>query len=57
MEGEYIENNEGALWTWALIEKCRVRAPETGTVAGGCPQRVVIGVDPRQARAATPAGS
>jgi phage terminase large subunit-like protein len=46
LEREYIEDIEGALWTWALIEKCRVRAPETGTAAGGCPQRVVIGVDP-----------
>jgi phage terminase large subunit-like protein len=46
LEGEYIEDVEGALWTWALIEKCRVRAPETGTAAGDCPQRIVIGVDP-----------
>lgn len=39
LEGELIDDVEGALWTRALIEKCRVRAaPET--------VRVVVGVDP-----------
>lgn len=39
LEGELIEDVEGALWTRALIEKCRAQAPETLT-------RVLIGVDP-----------
>ena len=39
LEGELIEDVEGALWTRALIEKCRATAPETLA-------RVVIGVDP-----------
>lgn len=40
LDGVLIGEAEGALWTRALIEECRVRAP--------CPavQRVVIGVDP-----------
>jgi len=39
LDGELIEEVEGALWTRALVEKCRARAPETLA-------RVVIGVDP-----------
>ena len=39
LDGELIEEVEGALWTRALIEKCRASAPETLT-------RVLIGVDP-----------
>jgi phage terminase large subunit-like protein len=39
LDGELIEEAEGALWTRDLIERCRVRvAPELA--------RVVIGVDP-----------
>jgi phage terminase large subunit-like protein len=39
LDGELIEEVEGALWPHALIERCRVReAPD--------PVRVVIGVDP-----------
>jgi phage terminase large subunit-like protein len=39
LDGELIEDIEGALWTRDLIEKCRAHAPEA--VA-----RVVVGVDP-----------
>lgn len=39
LDGELIEEIEGALWSRALIERCRVRtAPQT--------RRVVLGVDP-----------
>jgi len=39
LDGELIEEAEGALWTRATIERCRARAaPE--------PARVVVGVDP-----------
>ena len=43
LDGEIIEDVEGALWTRALIERCRV-----GTVARDCPgwRRIVVGVDP-----------
>jgi phage terminase large subunit-like protein len=49
LEGELIEDVEGALWTRALIEKCRATA--MGAVTSDCPltralTRVVIGVDP-----------
>lgn len=39
LDGELIEEVEGALWTRALIEERRARAPETL-------RRIVIGVDP-----------
>jgi phage terminase large subunit-like protein len=39
LDGEMIEDVEGALWTRSGIEACRVRAAPTWT-------RVVIGVDP-----------
>jgi phage terminase large subunit-like protein len=39
LDGELIEEIEGALWTRALVEKGRGEAP-------GDPARVVIGVDP-----------
>jgi phage terminase large subunit-like protein len=39
--GELLEDAEGALWTRALIEQCRVAADRIGK-----PVRVVIGVDP-----------
>jgi phage terminase large subunit-like protein len=39
LDGELIEDVEGALWTRALIEKCRAQAPEALA-------RVVVGVDP-----------
>lgn len=41
LEGVYLEEAEGALWTRAGIEAARRPAPERGALA-----RVVIGVDP-----------
>jgi phage terminase large subunit-like protein len=42
LDGELIVDHEGALWTRALLERCRGAAgPAAGTVA-----RMVIGVDP-----------
>jgi phage terminase large subunit-like protein len=39
--GEMVEDVEGALWPWALIEASRTAAPERESLA-----RVVVGVDP-----------
>ena len=41
LDGELLEDVEGALWTRALVERCRVAADSIGK-----PVRVVIGVDP-----------
>ena len=41
LDGELLEDIEGALWTRGLVERCRV---EAGSI--GKPVRVVIGVDP-----------
>lgn len=41
LDGEMLEDIEGALWTRRLVERCRVAAGEIGKLA-----RVVIGVDP-----------
>lgn len=41
LDGEMLEDVEGALWTRALVERCRVGADGIGR-----PVRVVIGVDP-----------
>ena len=41
LDGEMLEDIEGALWTCALIERCRADADTAGK-----PVRVVIGVDP-----------
>ena len=41
LDGEMLEDVEGALWSRALIERCRVEADAIGK-----PVRVVIGVDP-----------
>src|SRR3546814_1685461 len=41
LDGELLEDVEGALWTRALIERCRVAADAIGK-----PVRVIIGVDP-----------
>ena len=41
LDGELIEDVEGALWTRALVERCRVDAGSIGK-----PVRVIIGVDP-----------
>lgn len=41
LDGEMLEDVEGALWTRALVERCRVDADGIGQAV-----RVVIGVDP-----------
>ena len=41
LDGELLEDVEGALWTRALVERCRVEAHAIGKAV-----RVVIGVDP-----------
>ncbi len=41
LDGEMLEDVEGALWSRALVEACRVDADAVGK-----PVRVVIGVDP-----------
>lgn len=41
LDGELLEDVEGALWTRALIERCRA---DVGAI--GKPVRVIIGVDP-----------
>ncbi|MBA3940530.1 MAG: ATP-binding protein [Sphingopyxis sp.] len=41
LDGEMLEDVEGALWTRGLVERCRVQAASIGK-----PVRVVIGVDP-----------
>ncbi|HYI49644.1 MAG TPA: terminase family protein [Allosphingosinicella sp.] len=52
LEGELIEDVEGALWTRAMIEACRVAG--MGTVTSNCPlRRVVVGVDPPGTAAGT----
>jgi len=46
--GELIEEVEGALWTRALIERCRTDPPPNPLpqAGGGTLRRVVVGVDP-----------
>ncbi len=41
LDGELLEDIEGALWTRALVERCRIAEDAIGK-----PVRVVIGVDP-----------
>ena len=41
LDGELLEDAEGAMWSRALIERCRVDADSLGKLV-----RVVIGVDP-----------
>ncbi|MGL3823362.1 DNA-packaging protein [Sphingopyxis sp. R3-92] len=41
LDGEMLEDVEGALWPRALIERCRIAEDDVGKLA-----RVVIGVDP-----------
>lgn len=41
LDGELLDDVEGALWTRALVERCRI-----AETAIGKPVRVVIGVDP-----------
>ena len=50
LDGELIEEPEGALWTRALIERCRVRPGGWARDREGALVRVVVAVDP-------PAGS
>lgn len=45
LEGEMLEDVEGALWSRVLIERCRIEAD-----AAAKPMRVVIGVDPPATR-------
>jgi phage terminase large subunit-like protein len=44
LDGELIEDIEGALWSRALLEQCRVEGPAEGF--GAYARRVVVGVDP-----------
>lgn len=46
LDGELIEEVEGALWTRALVERCRVRGPGPRAGEQGGLARVVVGVDP-----------
>lgn len=49
LHGELIEDAEGALWTRALIESCRlseIERPEILIGAASAYQRIIIGVDP-----------
>lgn len=50
LDGELIEDIAGALWTRALIERCRVRHVPVAADGEAALARVVVGVDP-------PAGS
>jgi phage terminase large subunit-like protein len=45
LEGVMVEDVEGALWTWAIIEAARLNAAEVERVRGTL-TRVVVGVDP-----------
>ncbi|MDF0546227.1 terminase family protein [Sphingobium sp. H39-3-25] len=45
LDGELIEELDGALWTRAIIEACRAAAGEMPRLRGAL-RRVVIGVDP-----------
>ena len=56
LEGELIEDFEGALWPRALIEGCRVRplSPGPSPAQGrGEMRRIVVGVDPPASAAGT----
>ncbi|TNE30345.1 MAG: ATP-binding protein [Sphingomonadales bacterium] len=46
LDGELIEEPEGALWTRALIERCRVRPGGWAQDREGALVRVVVAVDP-----------
>ncbi len=46
LDGELIEDLPGALWTRALIEKCREPRTEQGEESQARMTRIVIGVDP-----------
>ncbi|EQB08983.1 ATP-binding protein [Sphingobium quisquiliarum P25] len=46
LEGELIEDVEGALWNRALLERCRARHVPAGEDGAGPLARVVVAVDP-----------
>jgi phage terminase large subunit-like protein len=46
LEGELIEEIDGALWTRTLIERCRVRRERLGEGGEAALSRVVVAVDP-----------
>lgn len=46
LEGELIEDVEGALWNRALLERCRARHVPAGENGAGPLARVVVAVDP-----------
>jgi phage terminase large subunit-like protein len=51
LEGALLDDVEGALWTRALIERCRIRLP--GSEGERFFRRVVVGVDPPASQAGT----
>jgi phage terminase large subunit-like protein len=53
LEGALLDDIEGALWTRALIERCRVRLPHDGPEGGRFFRRIVVGVDPPASQAGT----
>ncbi|MGK2910799.1 MAG: DNA-packaging protein [Sphingobium sp.] len=46
LDGEMMEDVEGALWTRDLIERCRVRHVPSDDAPGAVLRRVVVAVDP-----------
>lgn len=48
INAELLEDVEGALWTWATVEACRVSALPVDKEGKPLPmQRIVVGVDPK----------
>jgi phage terminase large subunit-like protein len=46
LHGEILGDVEGALWTWDLLEKCRVNVEGTLEEFAATMDRIVVGVDP-----------
>ena len=46
LDGELIEELEGALWTRALLERCRVRREDIAALGEAPFARIVVAVDP-----------
>ena len=46
LDGEMMEDVEGALWTRDLIERCRVRHVPSGDEGAAVLKRVVVAIDP-----------
>lgn len=46
LHGEILEDIEGALWTWDLLEKCRVEVEGTIEQFAATMDRIVVSVDP-----------